>query len=271
MRVLVAALRALPVTFALYVVEAVLAITLTVPLGMELSSDARALGTRVLFRAAAIERGLQLLPALRVQGRALALGTVLLLLLTPLLSMTWLSALSGPLGVSRALEQGARLYLRACAVSLAVGLLLALALAPWALFAYSADTWIDLSTHARLHDLLLLGCVGTALPVLWIFHVAHDLARAFALRRGALASVRLGLAAAISLRAPLVALALFALGLLVGASPLLLTTAASRLGEMSSIALLQGACFGALGVRSLWLAYALTCTERYATSRVRGD
>jgi hypothetical protein len=270
-RAVFAAVRALPITFTLYVIEALIALTLTVPVASELTRDARALGARPIFRAAALERALELLPLLRVQGRTLALSALVLALLAPLLSMAWLSALGARVEVGRAFGTGARLYLRACLCSLSVALLLALALTPWGLFAYLVDTFIDVGTHARLHDLLLAGCLCTALPVLWLFHVAHDLAYAFALRHGALTAARLGLSLALSLRAELSALAIFVLSLLLGALPLGFGVGVSSLGELASMAFLQCSAFAGLFLRSVWLAYALTCTERDATSRERRD
>jgi hypothetical protein len=267
MRMVLAALRALPMTFLIYVIEVVLALTLTVPVVTELSGDARALGAHPVLRAAALERVLSLLPALRVSGRTFGLGVLVLLLLTPLLRMAWLASLAGSLSVRAALAQGANLYLRAAAASLWIGALLCLVLVPWALFAYLVDTWVDAAGHARLHDLLLLGCAATALPAVFLVHVAHDLAHAFALRHGALASARLGLSAALSLRTLLVALTLLLLGLAVGSLPLLVASSA----RLFSVALLQGATFATLAVRSAWLAHALTCTERHTRSRQTGD
>jgi hypothetical protein len=243
-----------------------MALTLTLPLAAELGGDVRALGAQPLLRAAALEHALGLAPALRVEGRTFALGTLLLLLLTPLLRMAWLSTLAGSLGVRAALAQGTSLYLRAASASLWMGALCCLVLAPWALFAYLVDIWVDASGHARLHDLLLLGCAATALPAIFLVHVAHDLAHAFALRHGGLASARLGLSAAFSLRTLLAALALFLLGLALSCLPLLLRSRTHLL----SVALLQGATFATLAVRSAWLAHALTCTERHKRSGTSG-
>ncbi len=267
MRALFAALRAAPVTFAIYVIEAIFALSVSVPLGSELTRDARAMGGRALFRAAALEHGLALLPALRIQGRSLALSALLLLAVTPLLRMAWLSALATPLGVRRALARGTSLYGRALATSLALGLAAALALTPWLLFAYVADAVVDADTHARLHDLLLLAALGSALPLLFMAHVAHDLAYAFALQHGPVRAVRLGLRAALSPRAFGAALLASLLASLLAGAPLFLPASANGAGELFSSALLQASCLLALGVRSLWLAHALTCTERHSTSR----
>jgi hypothetical protein len=266
-RALFAALRASPVTFTIYVIEAAFALSVSVPLGAELTRDGRALGGRALFRAAALEQGLTLLPALRVQGRSLALGALMLLALTPLLRMAWLSALATPLGMRRALARGTSLYGRALATSLALALFTLLALAPWLLFAYVADAVVDVGTHARLHDLLLLGALASALPLLFLAHVAHDLAYCFALQHPPLRALRLGVRAALSPRAFAVALLAASLGFLLGTAPLCLPASVSPVGALFNSALLQASCLAALGTRSLWLAYALTCTESYATSR----
>lgn len=268
MRALFVALRAVHVTFAIYLLEALLSLFVSVPLASELTSDARALGARPLFRAAALEHALSLLPALRVQARSLGLAALLLLALTPLLRMAWLSALAAPLGVRRALGEGARLYTRALSISLLLLLATLLALTPWLLFAYLVDAWVD--AHARLHDLLLLAAGGSALPLLFLSGVAHDLAYGFALQLGPLRALRLGLRAACSPRVFPAALLALCAGFLVGAAPLMFG-AASQAGAMFSVALTQSGCLAALGVRSVWLAHALTCTERYATSRDAGD
>lgn len=267
MRVLFAALRASPITFLVYVIEALLALSVSAPLSAELTLDARALGARALSRAAALEHGLTLLPALRVQGRSLALALLMLLALTPLLRMAWLSALATPLGVRRALARGKQLYGRALATSLALALCTLLALAPWFLFSYATDAIVDESTHARLHDVLLMGSLFSALPVLFLAHVAHDLAHAFALQHGPLRAVRLGVRAALSPHAFALGMLASVLGLLLGAAPLCLPASMSRAGDLFTSALLQAGCLAALATRSVWLAHALACTERYATSR----
>jgi hypothetical protein len=268
-RAVLVALRAAHVTFAIYALEALLALFVSAPLTSELTRDARALGARPLFRAAALEHGLELLPALRVEARSLTLAALLMLALTPLLRMAWLSALASPLGVRRALGEGARLYLRALSASLLLLACTVLALAPWLLFAYLVDAWLD--ARARLHDLLLFAAAGSVLPVLFLASVAHDLAHAFALAHGPLRAARLTLRAALSPRAfPAALLALIA-GALVGALPLLLLANASPAGALFAVALTQAGAFCAAGVRSVWLAHALACTERYAASRDARD
>lgn len=266
MSMVVAALRALPTTFAIYVIEAAVALWLTTPFTAELTGDVRALGARPLFRAAALERSLELVPVLRVEGRALALGALALLVLAPFLRMAWFAALAGTSGVRAALSCGTTLYLRAVLVSLGVCATLLVLLAPFGLFAYLVDRFVEVGVHARLHDVLLAGALAGALPLLFFAHVALDLAHAFALRHGALASVRLGFSAARAWRALMLALALGVLGLSVSALPFTFGTSWGQ-GELFRVALIQSACFSALFVRSLWLGYALTCAQRRATSR----
>jgi len=267
MRALTAALRTLPMTFAIYVIEAVLALGCSAPLALELGADTRTSLISASGRAAWLDRALELAPALRVTGRSSVLALLVLLVLSPWLQMAWLHALSRPLGLRRALEQGSHSYLRALSTSLLLGCVTMLLLVPWAGAAWLCHVLVSAPARARVHDLLLCVLLAPCLLVLAYAHVAHDLARARALSSGAFAAVRVGLRSALSGRVWLVGLPLFAAALGLRAAQLYTFVHDAALGVWGNVALLQGACMAALFVRSLWLAVCLGCTEPRAGSR----
>jgi hypothetical protein len=266
MKVFTAALRALPLSFLLYLIQAAAALLTSVPLGLELLADERATLTSPAGRAAWLDRGLELLPALGVARQSALIVAALLLLSSPWLQMAWLAALARPVGVLGALEQGARSYLRALTVSVLSLACLALALLPGAGTAWLCHTLLAAPSHARLHDLLLIACAVPCLGIVWIAHVAHDLARACSLRRGAWTSLRSGLRGALRPRVQLVGLSLAGAALGLRSIHYYVWREGARLDLVSTTALLQGACFAALFLRSLWLGSCLACVEQPATS-----
>lgn len=266
MSALPAALRALPLTFVIYIVEAVFALYCALPLSMELGADARATLTTAIGRAVWLDRALELLPALRLSGRSGLLSLASLVLLSPLLQMAWFSSMQPAFGAMRALEQGLRLYLRAVTVSLLCALVGALLLLPWAGAAWLADALLAAPARARLHDCTLGVLLSPTCLVLVYAWLVHDLARARALRVGPFAAVALALRAALRARVLLSALVLLLASFALRA--LQLYASQRTAGALLSVGLLQSACFGALFVRSLWLATCLACTER---ERASGD
>lgn len=260
MSALPAALRALPLTFVIYLVEAVLALYCALPLSLELGADARASLTTAIGRAVWLDRALELLPALRLSGRSGLLSLASLVLLSPLLQMAWFSSMQRSFGAMRALEQGLRLYLRAGLVSLLCALVALLLLVPWAGAAWLADALLAAPARARLHDCTLALLLSPSCLVLVYAWLVHDLARARALGAGPFAAVAFGLRAALRARVLLSALVLLLGGL--GLRAVQLYASQREAGALLSVGLLQSACFGALFVRSLWLATCLTCTER---------
>ena len=256
------ALGALPVTFLLYVFEALLAVSFALPLGLELTQQ---LGGNwdPSQTALALESVTGLASGLRVSAGSALLSLALLVLLSPWLQMTWLSALSDHTTTLDALSRGARLIARAWWVSLLVLVATALTLLPFGVSAYAVHRGLMHATDARFHDLLVLAAVAPAIPVLLFAHLVHDLARATALERSGWQSVshalRVGLRVSLWPRA----LALPALGY---GMVLLAELASFRAVEVPlrfllTATALQSALLARTFLRSLWLASALTCVE----------
>jgi hypothetical protein len=266
MRRFAATMRALPVTFVVYVIEACSALLLSMPLGLELLDDGRATLSHALGRAAWLDLLPSLMPALRVHGTSTLLHVGLLLLLAPWLQMAWLSALAQPMGVGRALAEGARLYLRAWLVTLWVVLLASLGSVPFLVAASVIERLLS-EGDARVHDLLLSAACLPLLLVLWWAHVLHDLARARALTHGAWSSVRSSLGPALQPRVQLPGLLLAGLALATQAAVWALVGRRTLDPYLPALALLQLACLLGLFLRSLWLAHALACAEQIVTSR----
>jgi hypothetical protein len=263
-------LRALPMTFAVYVVNGLLAIVLAASLGIELE---QALGFplgRPAARVAALESVLPLAPLLRAKGVDLLLVSATLWLLAPWLQMAWLTSLSALHGPARALRSAWSLYFRAIIATLLVVIGGALALLPWAGLAYAVHTFCEDRVNDRVHDLSVAIALGPALIVLLISATWHDLARARCLSTGAFRSV---LAAARDALRPSVLARYLAWG---GAGLLLVVAAQAwafqvqTAGFMRSsllLALLQSAAFLRTLLRSAWLADALACVDAAASRK----
>lgn len=250
-------LRALPLTFFVYCVEATLAVFASFPLAAELTPRLAAFADTPLFQAAALDPS-----ALRELGalargflRANGLALLAMFVLAPWLQMSWLGALAEPQSPLRALARGARRLPRAWLVSIGVWLGGALAAAPFLALAFAMTRWLA-GASAQHADLALLGSVLPLLPILLYVHVAHDLARAASLDRRAGSSVLAGLRGARRPSAWLPGLGALAVGLMLPAA----THAASwPLRGLSATLLLQAVLFVRLVVRGAWLGHALTC------------
>lgn len=243
----VLSLRALPVTFLVYVLEAALAVFASWPNGAslverlpELSLDPAALKT-----LAALAQGLA-----RAHGLALAA----LLLLAPWLHMSWLAMLSEPQSPLRALATGARSVTRAVRVSLTVGLAFLLAAAPFVALAWGTLHWLGESSDARRHDLILAVLLAPLLPLAFYFQIVHDLARAAALAPQARRRVRRGLAIALRPETWLAAAGAALAGV---ALPAAAHASAWQLSALPATMLLQSVLFVRLVVRAAWLGHAL--------------
>ncbi|HEX6245491.1 MAG TPA: hypothetical protein VFZ61_31425, partial [Polyangiales bacterium] len=245
MSALPAALRALPLTFFVYVVEAMLALYCALPWSLEVGADARASLSSAIGRAVWLDRVGELLPAVRVAGRSGLLSLGLVLLLSPWLQMAWLSSMQQSVSAAAALEQGVRLYLRAVGVSLLSLLVAALLVVPWAGAAWLAHALLAAPTRARLHDCALVVLLSPCCLALVYAHVMHDLARARALSAGAFAAVAFGLRSALRARVLLAALALLLASLALRALQLYASQHHAGVGALLNVAVLQGACLGA--------------------------
>jgi hypothetical protein len=258
---------ALPFTFFVYVVEALIALACALPLGLELNADLRASLADPSGRAVWLDRVPELIPVLRAQGGSAALFGLLWLALSPWLQMAWLYAIARPSGTRGALAQGARLYFRAWRVSLWVIVLLALACLPLgaalpiALWAFSEQG------EEQLHDLALAAAAGALLLLLWTAHVLHDLARAHALSLPAWRAVRASLRSCFRPRVQATALAFWLAALALRGTQLLVAALGAELAGAGAVALLQAACFAALLARGAWLARALACAGEIGASR----
>jgi hypothetical protein len=254
------ALRALPFTFVIYVLQALLASFVALPNGIELSRALRASSwDRVQWA-----RLLDMLPELSAltRGGALAalIAVVVLLVLGPWLQMSWFAALDDLCTPLRALARGARVTVRAWLVSFVVLLVFALGCAPFLLIAYSVHVGLGSTTDARFHDLTLALVLSPLLLVALFAHTLHDLARARALYRGVFDALLRGLRVALSTRLLLRALALWLLGAtLVLLAQLLCSWAHGPFRFVVTVAALQSALLGRLFVRSIWLGDALAC------------
>ncbi|MDB4990258.1 MAG: hypothetical protein JWN04_5436 [Myxococcaceae bacterium] len=256
------AVRALPFSFALYVFEATLAALCALPFSLESLHALGGTSWTASQVALALDSVTTLAPALRVASGSTLLALALLALLSPWLQMSWYAALSDPLNPLRALGQGARLVLRACIVTVWIWLLALLAALPFLILAAFVHSGLAASTDARFHDLALLGTLAPLAPIALLAWVIHDLARARALRFGALHStlraLRVGLRPALLTRALLLSATGYAVVVLVQWQSAGIP-AGSSLRFLLTVSALQCALLARLFLRSLWLASALAC------------
>ncbi len=261
-------LRALPMTFTLFVLQAWVATLATLPIASEVTRSLPG-GKAAVALAASLEQLLALGATLRPAGQSWLLLGLSWLVLSPWLQMAWLSNLAHQSSVGAALVAGTRLYVRACFVSLWVLLGATLVTAPLALSA--CGVWHFMADHPsdRLRDLLTLGLILPALPLLGLAHTWHDLARARALYesafKAALHSARFALKPTLFLSAFLLAgvgWALVAVSQLVVDDHHIATQPSFVL-----VALLQSCLLARLVLRSRWLAQALACAEAATESR----
>ena len=267
---IVATLRALPITMLAFLLQLLFAAPLVFPSVLELQ--------RVLSGPFDGATQAQLLDTLLASGailRMLGVQSLLLgivwLVLTPLLSMAWLSALSEPMGPGRALAQGARLYLRAVSVSALVLACALFVLGPWPFLAYGFSRWIDPGTDVRAHDVAVLVSLFPLLPLGLVVHSWHDLARARSLELGFLRAVTRSAGDAFRASVLVRALALSALGTALVCLAVAVTggDGESMFSPLIAAIVVHGAVFARYYLRSLWLAHTLLCAERRRDERAR--
>lgn len=255
-----AAARALPLTFTVYVVEALLTTAASLPVLRESAQELALSPWDASARALVLDRLWELAAVLRGGALEAAILLGVLGLLGPWLQMSWLSALRAPRDLSRALAEGARRTPRALGVSALVLALCLVLAAPSALLAWLAHRKLEASLSARSHDLALAAALAPAALVALLAPTFHDLARAAALAQRPLRSVRSALRLVLSARVLLPAALAFLLG---HAFVLVAQRAAAALsGEVGwalGTAALQSALLARLWLRSLWLAHALAC------------
>lgn len=246
-----AALRALPTTFVIYVIEALCAAFAALPSALELGRLGLPARWDKTSQALLLEGLLERAAVGRAALVSLGLALLVIVLLGPWLQMSWLAAVAAPRSVGSALAVGLVRSGRACAVSLLVALGGVCACLPFAALVYGTHLLLQ-EASVRTHD---LGVAAAALPLalaLPLVFVWHDLARARALNRRALASVRSGFRA-LGLGTALSALVLLGGGLLLSVS------IAGLVGTLDlprplAVVVLQGAAFARLFLRSCWLA-----------------
>ena len=267
---IVATLRALPITMLAFLLQLLFAAPFAFPSALELQ--------RVLSGPWSGPTQAQLLdtllasgPILRMLGVQSLLAMVLWLVLAPLLTMAWLSALSEPMRPARALAQGVKLYLRALSVSALLFGIALFVLGPWPLMAYGFSHWIDPATDVRAHDVAVLVSLVPLLPLGLVMHSWHDLARARSLELGFLRSVTRSAADAFRISVLVRALALSALGTGLVALSLAITGGHSDswLSPMFAALVVHGAVFARYYLRSLWLAHTLLRAEQRRDERTR--
>jgi hypothetical protein len=252
-------------TFVIYLIEAALAVVAGLPFALDFSNSAPR-GHDLSARAQWLEYALSLgTPArLAVSTSALALAT--LYLLGPWLQMAWLSALGRREGLGESLATGARLWWRACLVTLWVSIGVLLGLAPFALAAWGLSRLSAARLNDRVHGLAIACALLPVLPVLIAACAWFDLARARALQEGAwtsaIRSLRTAIQPATIMRALLWSVAGWLLFIVAQVAPL-----ARWGGPPLLMFCLQTAVLMRLFVRSRWLADALTCAEHDDASR----
>jgi hypothetical protein len=240
-------LRALPITFLIYVVEALFAVFASWPSGVELVARLKSLSLDpgALRELAAVAKGV---------GRGHGLAVLALVVLAPWLHMSWLIMLSEPQSPLRALARGVRSVPRAWLITLGLGLIFALSALPFLGAAYAVVRALGEHADARRHDLALAGVLAPLLPLAFYFHVASDLARAAALEARTLRSLWRGLRTALRPGALLAALGASLVGV---ALPLAAHASSWQLGALPATMLLQSVLLVRLIVRAAWLGHAL--------------
>lgn len=249
--------RALPLTFAIYVLHALVATFVALPTSVALLDRVRPSSSAPSDVAVLLESGDSLEPLLHASTLDLVLAALALLLLSPWLHMSWCVALTSSTSTLGALERGASLAGRAWLVSLAVGLIALLAALPFGCGAYVLHLHYEAATEAKVHDLAVAAALIPLLPCAFVASVLHDLARVSALSRGAIASVRRSLRMARP-RLLALALALSALGWAIVAlsHALVAPLGSGPIALVLTVTLLQLALLAKLVVRSAWLACA---------------
>jgi hypothetical protein len=260
------ALRALPLTFLIFVVEVMLAVFASFPISVELAPR---LATFARDPAAALDpHSLHELGSLaRAFARAHGLSGLVLLALAPWLQLSWLNALAEPQSPLAALARGARGLPRAWLLSLGLGLTFALCAAPWLGLAYGISAWLGHESNAQQVDLTVLACLLPLLPVAVYFLLVHDLARAASLESRSMRSLWRGLRAALRVRTWGPGVAALAVGLVLPAAA---HASSWQLEPLPATLLLQSVLLVRLVVRAAWLAHALACVRAPETLSIVG-
>jgi len=251
--------RALPLTFLVYMLEALVGALAALAPADAWAPALAAAPWQESDTAALLERAPALLLSLVSHGRV-ALGALgALALLGPWLQLAWLRALAAPTSVAGALRSSARLVPRAWLVSLLVALAVAIAAAPWAVGAWGLHRLLEHTPDARLHDLALAAVLAPLAPIALWAYALHDLARAAALTEPARAALRTAWRASrhAHVLGTALALALAGQALVLAAGTATLALRGRALDAALSTLVLQSALLGRLALRSVWLARAL--------------
>ncbi|HEX5661292.1 MAG TPA: hypothetical protein VFX59_29085 [Polyangiales bacterium] len=240
-------LRALPVTFLIFVIEALFAAFASWPNGVELTAklSSLSLDPSALRELGAIAKGF---------ARGHGLAVLAMLVLAPWLHMSWLIMLSEPQSPARALARGVGRVPRAWLIALVLLVMFALCGLPFVGLAYGVTRSLSDAPDARRHDLALAGALLPLIPLAFYFHVANDLARAAALEVRTLRSIFRGLRTALRPTAFLAASGAALVGVLL---PLAAHASSWQLGVLPATMLLQSVLFMRLVVRAAWLGHAL--------------
>ncbi len=259
-----AVIRALPITFLVYVSSTALAAMHALPIALEIGRLPTWTKAGEGARIATLEAMLSQLPVLRAQGLSLLLAALAYALLSPWLQMSWFAALSAPRAPGAALAEGARLTPRAYLTSLVVGIGTVLMLLPCAALVWTTRSWLESRANVRVQDIATLIALTPGALVLFLSLAWHDLARARCLSSGAFRS---------SLRAWLDALSLVtlaryacwaALGLTISVAAQLASLQVGHSGRLAMfivLAVVQGAALARSMLRSRWLTDALLCAD----------
>jgi hypothetical protein len=250
--------RALPTTFVIYVLQALVALVVGLPASLSLLEEAPT-GSSALSHAQWLERFIAWGAPARLAGVTGLLVVALWLLLSPWLHMAWLSALAQPASLGTSLAHGAQRWWRACLVSVLVAVFVAVAAMPFALVVWLTLWMVDGVSNDRVHDLALMGSVAPALPLALAAHAWHDLARARALHEGAFRATLRSARDALRIRVGLSALIWLALGNVMALGAHGLCASLNRSAAWH-VGILQAALLGRLIVRSRWLAHTLERT-----------
>ncbi len=260
----IAVTRALPTTFAVYVTWTVVASLLGLSLGLELERTVSFPLGRPLARVDAIEGVVAMAPLLRAKAVDAGLAAALLAILSPWLSMAWLTSLSAWHGPGSAFRSGGAYYTRALLCTLLVLAGGALLLAPWAFAAYGAHLFLAPRANDRVHDLAILVALSPSLVALLVTGAWHDLAHARCLTAGpvrsALASLSDAIRPSILLRYALW-LALGLAGAVAGQIFAVRAAPGHALSTFVVVAIVQAGVLGRAVLRSAWLVDALRCVD----------
>jgi hypothetical protein len=240
-------LRALPITFLIYVLEALFAVFASWPSGVELVArlSSLSLDPSALRELGAVARGV---------GRGHGLALLAVLVLAPWLQMSWLLMLSEPQSPLRALARGVRSVPRAWLITLGLAFVFVLSAVPFVGAAFAVVHTLGDDPDARRHDLALAAVLLPLVPLAFYFHAASDLARAATLEQRAWRSIWRGLRAALRPSAFFAALGASLVGV---ALPLAAHGSSWQLGAVPATMLLQSVLFVRLVVRAAWLGHAL--------------